>query len=723
MAAATLSSSSKGNVRRCDSDIHDEGSAASSDFELTSYACEVSLYRAETEKRGGKEDKSWVRRTSKLPRLPGILASFRLLKLPIATQFRLWQAPAEQPKIAVHHGRLMVLLHVFVHIVPLGAAMTLIVLNARNYFIGPVFTTSSALQFVAKLHEHAIQISIAEILFTIMRHELVNGFIPLGMLIAPLQQTQVNYLWSMEFWSTLTSYQAHHGWLRRLIYLALIPVLIALSALVGPSSAIGMIPRPTVSRTFEKEIWELGNPYDVVFPNKIEAIHNVTLDSILHEDPQLLNALTESPASKQVIAMTGSLGVSRIMNIWNPARAWIYSSVNHLDSRYRVMNSTATAATPSRIMSGILSDAALLHENPGRMDRVFASSQGLHPVVTMKCCITPNVTDKQSYPTGDTPVQYWAQNGAMLKDLKTRSKLLRDIIAASNASDTNSFFIPPMWYDDLEPGSSSIIGCFMGGENSYLPYFLLNETFQDGQGDALVTRTCTISAYWALSRHTRTWSDDGVAKITTDFTPNNLKDSTPIFPIKLSVKAIKGLQDIRYDSPWPLLPAVFANALAYVNTTTVVIDWSTIESSVDPQEFTSWPTKNSRYDSNGSVTAVTIDLAYSGYGYGSLSVTVILSLTVLGIYCLITTLYLLFLLINGSVSTAWDSAIELILLALRSHNPNILGHTSVGVESISTFRQPVGIRANDEDGLELVFARDEDVDHERYRKVELNKMY
>jgi hypothetical protein len=311
----------------------------------------------------------------------------------------------------------------------------------------------------------------------------------------------------------------------------------------------------------------------------------------------------------------------------------------------------------------------------------------------------------------------------MLKNLKPRSKLLREIISASNASDTNSFSIPPMWYDDLETGSNSIIGCFMGGENSYLPYFLLNETFQDGQGDALVTRTCTISAYWALSQHTRTWSDDGLAKITTDFTPNSLKDGTPTFPIKLSVKAIKGLQDIRYDSPWPLLPAVFANALAYVNTTTFVVPLSFTDSLVDRQEITSWPTKNSRYSSNGSMTAVSIDLAYSGYGYGSLSVTVILSLTVLGMYCLVTTLYLLFLLINGSVSTAWDSAIELIVLALRSHNPNFLGHTSVGVESISTFRQPVGIRANDEDGLELLFERDEGVDHKRYQKVEVNKMY
>lgn len=242
-----------------------------------SYVCEVSLYEHEKEKRDGKENQSWVRKTFKPPQLPGILASFRLLKLPIATQFKLWQASAEKPKVAVHHGRLMVLLHVLVHLAPLGASTALVALNVRNYFIGPAFTTSSALQFVAKIHEHAMQISIAEILFTIIRHELVNGFVPLGMLMAPLQHTQVNYLWSMEFWSTLTSYQAHHGWLRRLIYLALIPVLIALSALVGPSSAISMIPRPTVSRTFEQDIEILKNPYDIVFPKTIEPIHNVTL--------------------------------------------------------------------------------------------------------------------------------------------------------------------------------------------------------------------------------------------------------------------------------------------------------------------------------------------------------------------------------------------------------------------------------------------------------------
>jgi hypothetical protein len=103
-----------------------------------------------------------------------------------ATQLRLWQAPTEQREVAVHYGRLMVLLHVYVHLVPLGVAMTLIVLDARDYFIEPAFTTYSALQFVAKVHIHTMQISITEVLFNVTRHELVDGSVPLGMLIPPL---------------------------------------------------------------------------------------------------------------------------------------------------------------------------------------------------------------------------------------------------------------------------------------------------------------------------------------------------------------------------------------------------------------------------------------------------------------------------------------------------------------------------------------------------------
>ncbi|OAG02792.1 uncharacterized protein CC84DRAFT_1166602 [Paraphaeosphaeria sporulosa] len=47
---------------------------------------------------------------------------------------------------------------------------------------------------------------------------------------------------------------------------------------------------------------------------------------------------------------------------------------------------------------------------------------------------------------------------------------------------------------------------------------------------------------------------------------------------------------------------------------------------------------------------------------------------------------------------------------------------NIGTAPLSlSIRQPVGIRVNDLDGLELVFANDKDVDHTIFGKVEPSK--
>jgi hypothetical protein len=66
-------------------------------------------------------------------------------------------------------------------------------------------------------------------------------------------------------------------------------------------------------------------------------------------------------------------------------------------------------------------------------------------------------------------------------------------------------------------------------------------------------------------------------------------------------------------------------------------------------------------------------------------------------------------LITGATSTAWNSAIELVLLALQSKPHEHLGHTSSGIDSIQTLTESVDIRINQQNELELVFAHDCDI--------------
>jgi hypothetical protein len=98
-------------------------------------------------------------------------------------------------------------------------------------------------------------------------------------------------------------------------------------------------------------------------------------------------------------------------------------------------------------------------------------------------------------------------------------------------------------------------------------------------------------------------------------------------------------------------------------------------------------------------------------------------MAVLCFYCVVTVLYLAYMLFTGYSSTAWNPSIELVALALQSNRPDHLGNVSVGIDYLSTFNEGVGIRANANNELELVFAHDRDIGSRGLRKVQTNKEY
>jgi hypothetical protein len=142
----------------------------------------------------------------------------------------------------------------------------------------------------------------------------------------------------------------------------------------------------------------------------------------------------------------------------------------------------------------------------------------------------------------------------------------------------------------------------------------------------------------------------------------------------------------------------------------------------------------SRTENGGptSRTKIKIDETIYGFGYGSTDTPTQLSLAVIVVYCLVTMMYLVYINITGHTSMAWNSATELMILALQSKEPDNLGHVSVGLDSMDTFRRSVGIRVatskiadtgEDVGRLELVFEHDEGVKRRNLKKVERNKAY
>jgi hypothetical protein len=168
-------------------------------------------------------------------------SALRSMKLALLSHFLITRSGKEKPKIALHQSRRMVLLHSLLHTPPLIGAVVLIALNLGNYCDSYTAYDSTGLQFVSKFHELLMQASIGAMLLDFIRSQNFDSHLPLGFLFAPTQVSTVSYLWSLDYWSALTAPGISRK--SRLVTGLLAFLALALAALVGPSSAVAMIPR------------------------------------------------------------------------------------------------------------------------------------------------------------------------------------------------------------------------------------------------------------------------------------------------------------------------------------------------------------------------------------------------------------------------------------------------------------------------------------------------
>lgn len=167
----------------------------------------------------------------------------RLFRLQVFSQIVRCLRSKEDTKVALHQNRFIALLYSTIHICPTAVVLFFVIVNIKGTFIGSISITAlTALQFAAKVLEILIQISLTTMLLAFIRDQaVVAGRLPFGSLVAPLNTTKVSHLWSLELWGSLTS-ECLHRW-RKIVLSIIMPTTIILATLVGPSSAVLMIPR------------------------------------------------------------------------------------------------------------------------------------------------------------------------------------------------------------------------------------------------------------------------------------------------------------------------------------------------------------------------------------------------------------------------------------------------------------------------------------------------
>lgn len=205
-------------------------------------------------KQRGSRSCDWLRQLRLQPLLRGFV------RLSASKDLR------EQRKVAMYRSRRMAAIHTLLHLIPLGGALTLLIFQWIRFFTGTT-PDPTILQFVAKFHELLMQMSIVEILLCIVRTEAVRGFVPFGALSGMTQATHLSYLWSFGFGSLFTA-STLRGWHKLLLAIA-VPILLALTAVVDPSSAVLMIPRPNSPLVRSPVTMYSNQPIESLFPSRI----------------------------------------------------------------------------------------------------------------------------------------------------------------------------------------------------------------------------------------------------------------------------------------------------------------------------------------------------------------------------------------------------------------------------------------------------------------------
>lgn len=185
-----------------------------------------------------------------------IISSIKFLRHPFGKGFE------ERTKIAIRKSRPVALLRALVHVVPVGIAIWEVALNWNTYYVGSSALRLVYYQIAAKAHEMMIQASLATIIFSYVRHEMVLGNgIPFGALFSGLQINQLSYLWSMEFWGSVGSNHPSRG--KKIASMLLISLCFILAAVAGPSSAILLIPRLDFWPAGSTHIWVNATVNDI----------------------------------------------------------------------------------------------------------------------------------------------------------------------------------------------------------------------------------------------------------------------------------------------------------------------------------------------------------------------------------------------------------------------------------------------------------------------------
>ncbi|KAI4177618.1 MAG: hypothetical protein LQ346_007626 [Caloplaca aetnensis] len=691
----------------------------------------------------------------------GTLRSLGLNVLVYVCQHFLGFGLDEIPKKAFQRDRIMALCRAMIHFLPFLVAMGELTVNWRGHYIGANINGLSYLQFAAKLHEMAMQSSLAVIVFAYVRHVLFDGdALPIGAMLSGLQLTQVSYLWSMELWGIASSSIPLR---RRLSVMAVIVVAVSLASTVGPSSAILMIPNLNYWPAGSTHIWMNITPADL-WPSNLDGsvvpsdcsqapnVSNICPSSEWHAlsdylslangilPPSFRGPYSLSPYSVQLTGQGSQRQLIIQHHLYeNQSAAYDQAAAQATTQHGAVAD--ALSATSS------LWDVALQSSNSpffDQRDAVQSIVADNYQPYTLASCGTDVIEDA----TDDRPVPFPIPPGSspeMLSNSKVTDSML-PMLAIVHPSLTRSDILKTpgskseyrvKWVElPQDPFKGSAIGAV-----------ILQPTMNDTQGILL----CNVAAGWGSSSMNMSsspaasgtglvsssiYDPSGTLPQASDYS-QRIADAVitfqyPLFPQRpisisetwakfldpqipaLNTTVINALMSRKMateedaTSANIILAGLLANALSRTGFNSQL--QGELRTVFAPDLNASLPDGEYWFAGKGDVFAVDpeaskewvklrVDSSVEGYAFSIDGIAAKLTAAVLLIYCALVVAHLVYAAVSGISSTSWDSITEFVVLAVNSSPSIQLRNTCAGVHQMSVFRLPARVlTSRDTDG-------------------------
>ncbi|RAK97567.1 uncharacterized protein BO80DRAFT_363641 [Aspergillus ibericus CBS 121593] len=657
----------------------------------------------------------------------------------------------EKPKVFMYRSKTLASIRCVLHVVPVGAAFALLMLNSAGYYIGGELSGASgqdteklaALTFAAKLHELLMLASLGSILITYIRRELAFGEgLPFGAIFTSLQFQDISFLWSLSMWGSI-----QHDWQRRStkwFILSLMVICTLLGLTVGPSTSNLMKPRLGDWPAGGTPFW-INCTKDVLFPRTVEnssSLSHCALDNsdlacpagnwqILNQDYySFFPRLVDAGSVPQNITVSGA---ASIRTFGMRSRNLFGSHEMMWGNAYTIATTPLSVVADSVAELGRLWSYAAANIDVGRFkfrnDALFTVNS-LQPVVLTFCGQTfydfsNNLT--LSFPalgtaslSGGPGTADTSQASVKLYDGYSNDVIQKQVKSLLQQRSSPSV----LWVDDpnlLQPLDATLAAILTlpGTDSSNPQYFTCSVDSRFTNVTLISTRNAikivagqpidmdkngTFHADWPRIALTADW-----AKYLTPVIPGT--NETILSPIT----SMAGI----FNSPTPsasyyhdiivenILATLITNGIgrsAYNHSIIMnlkgAVDQSDLWDGGDwiydiiPKGGNMGKGRNA-FNVSAAVRNQSTELAMTayvnGYAYSAAGITSVLEMVVLAIYIAVAIAHVCYSIYSGLSSSSWGSAPEIAVLAWNSVPTEKMANTGAGISTVDIYKHNIRV--------------------------------